>query len=411
MIAVVLTLAGVLLTVQEDTTAHHVDYTHNNPEVILPGLESSDLPPRIVLNSPGPQTEYLVTSITDSLDSATVQAITNWNTGLRNFAPNSLNKYPLHFNLHDDPNANVIVVGYDSAGFGPRCSPGNHGCVQDDLIPDNDTSVYMYATPLYVIINLTAVTTEAHKRGDIAHELGHLLFLNEHYTPGTGNCGQGFSLAYTSVMDYWECDFLEGPAQHDRDDFYQAYKPQATPSGVAMAPSSSSSATLSWSNASWHNIARFRWVRLTDTAGSLVDAGDTQNKGTTSTSFGSIADGHRRCVRIHGKSDAGYQNGAELSPRSFYGCYSRVNGNAGRFLATSHRLYGSLIQVRNAASGTRTINVLGPQLQGVGCSPASVPAGGTYSCQAGVGIQQYADLFIIMSTSGGSQTLGAIDFD
>lgn len=54
--------------------------------------------------------DYLVTSAGASVPQQTTvtNAITHWNDALRS-APNSLTKYPLHFNQHNDPNANVIV--------------------------------------------------------------------------------------------------------------------------------------------------------------------------------------------------------------------------------------------------------------------------------------------------------------
>jgi hypothetical protein len=117
-------------------------------------------------------------------------------------------------------------------------------------------------------------------------------------------------------------------------------------------------------------------------------------------------------VRVHGHSDAGFQSGNEETARTYYGCYSRQTGSAGRLIATSHRVYGSQVQVRNSSGGTREIIVLGPAFQGVGCGAQSITNGSIYSCQAGVGISEYNDLLIIMTnTVGGAQTLAAIDFE
>jgi hypothetical protein len=393
------------------SAAHTTPITHDNPEAILGGLVNSDLPPRIVVNSPG--NDYLITSDTDVLDAAVNQAVINWNDGLRNFAPTSLNKFPFHKNPGaDDPAANVRVVGYPTAEYDLRCNPGGHACVQDELVPDGDNLVNFFASPLYIIVNTSLVTTENHKRGDIAHEMGHVLFFGEHYTSLSGPCNSGYSGSYFSVMDLWECDALEGPSSHDRQDCYGAYRPQDAPASVNMTINSSSQATIGWSNSDLHNVARFFWQRETDTNGTIIDNGNTTDKFTVSKAFTGIVDGQRRCAKVQGRSGAGFVGGNDLSPRGFYGCYSRANGAAGVLLATSHRLFGSQITIRNASGGTRQINVLGPALQNVGCSPSNVGNGANYSCQAGVALMQYPDLFIVMTNTGtGANTLAAVDFE
>ena len=358
-------------------SAHHADHTHDAPEAILTGLENVDLPNRVVRNNI--VLEYLVTSDTDALDSATDAAVTNWNDGLRNYSPNLLTKYPFHKNPgYDDPNANVRVIGYldvfPDYAFDHRCSVGAHACVEDELNPDDDHSVNMNATPLYVIVNLSAVTTDAHKRGDIAHEFGHVLFFNEHYTCLNCSCTSGYSATYYSVLDKWECDSLEGPSTHDRQDFFDAYQPKDVP-GPSSMTIGTGTVQLNWSNSALHNIFRFYYNRQTDTNGAFVDDGYTSDKFTVSKVY-SVADGNRYCAKSNGVSDAGFQGGNIFSPRTFFGCWSQTTGAAGRLLATSHRLFGSELRVRNLSGGTRDIAILSSAFTGIGCNTATIPNNG-----------------------------------
>lgn len=177
-----------------------------------------------------------------------------------------------------------------------------------------------------------------------------------------------------------------------------------------MTMSGSSTVTLNWSNNGQHNVSKFYFSRHTDTDGSLVDSGYTANKSTTSKSY-SVGDNHRYCAKANGFSDAGFQGLNAFSPNTFYGCWTRKTGNAGRLMATSHRAYGSVIKVKNLSGGPRDIIVTGPGLQNIGCSWQSIAYNGTYSCTASVGIRQYSDLLVVMQTSGGAQTLAALDFD
>ncbi len=125
-LATVVTALGVLLIITNVVSAKHSGRTHNNPEAILPGLENADLPPKVVENISGGN-EYVVTSDTEALHAATDAVVTNWNNGLRNYAPNNLTKYVFHKNPgYFDPTANVRVVGYYGSDFDLRCKPGGH---------------------------------------------------------------------------------------------------------------------------------------------------------------------------------------------------------------------------------------------------------------------------------------------
>lgn len=91
----------------------------------------------------------------------------------------------------------------------------------------------------------------------IDHELGHILFVEEHYQEPSGACGSG----HASVMDAFSgtapCD-SGTPTGDDEVDFDQGYRPRDDTGAEAMSINSSTKVTHSWDNTEphRHNLAQ-----------------------------------------------------------------------------------------------------------------------------------------------------------
>jgi hypothetical protein len=311
----------------------------------------------------------------------------------------------------------VRVYGFAHDVFVTHCANGDlnttiRGCVEDDLTPGNCPSdcVNIAARPLYVIIDTDHITQNV-----VDHELGHVLYFGEHYIKnpdGTYSCGYPSG---TTVMDAIGCG-ATSPQAHDRNDFFNVYKPQDTPNATTMTPGSSTQVTYAWNSgaAYRHNIESFYVDKTSDTNTTVLQFNNVSVL-FSSQSY-SIADEGRFCATARGFSNAGFTGGNPWTPYPYYGCANRRTGpNAGGpFVATSQREYGSRIKVRNDAGATRYIKVVGPSGENVGCSTAiSTANGATYQCVASVTIRQFANLVWIACTTSGctAASYGNIDFD
>jgi len=381
-------------------------------------LHSTYLPDEVMLNTTGSPcgTEYLVTSITDSFDSATSSAVTNWNNTLRDYDPNRLTKYVFHYNVADDPSScvNIRVWAVDSGTHAQQCgSAAYHGCLEDDDLPESPPVLVLSKRPLWVIMDAGEVTLADHKISDTAHEMGHALIFGEH--AGTSyNCESIMGHSSTENSQTYCSQTIVVPTSHDRNDFYAAYKPQDSANPTSMTIDSSSKVTFDWSSAQLDNIVGFYWFRETDAPGSGIASG-TVSRTTTSKQFTGIANGDRWCVRVNGYTTAGFPSLLPFSPSSRYGCVSKGTGPSagGPFVATTHRNSSDnlRIRVKNYSGGQRAMIVTGPSLyDGIGCPNQSVANGGTYSCTSSVARGRYPNL-TWWATSGSSASYGPVDFD
>lgn len=125
---------------------------------------------RLVHNAPGysPSEEYIVTNPDNTLPwflGQTTQAVTDWNNALRN-PPNSLTKYPLHYNAVGDPGATIIITYVSDAEFTLHCTGGG-AC--------NDVG--------YPTTHIWVKSSNASK-ALVTHEIGHSLWYTDQYGAG-----------------------------------------------------------------------------------------------------------------------------------------------------------------------------------------------------------------------------------
>lgn len=405
-------LASVAVSGMRIAEGLHRDWGH--PGYLLQEYESY-LPDEVMVNSPGSPcgTEYLVTSISDSFDSATDYAVTNWNNALRNYDPSRLTKYVFHKNSgYDDPSpcVNIKVWGLDSATHARHCGSATaHGCLEDDNQPD-DTSFSFANRPLWAIMNEGDLTFLPHKVSDLAHELGHALVLGEH---------GGTSYNCESIMghSYGNCGtIISSPTEHDRYDFYAAYKPQDSANPTGMQIDSSSRVTFGWSTAQTDNHTGFWWTKETDAPGSQLAYGVVA-RNTTSVNYlqlGSLSNGSRWCVRVNPYTEAGFPGLLPFGPSSKYGCVDRETGPSagGPFVATTHRLPNGKVRinVKNYSSGTRYMNVTGSNLANIGCPWNYVARNAQYQCDRSLSVGQYTHLEW-WAWTGSNVSYGRVDYD
>jgi hypothetical protein len=251
------------------------------------------------------------------------------------------------------------------------------------------------------------------------HEFGHTLYFGEHYVITDPGPPPKFACGYspgTTVMDAIGCG-ATAPQLHDRNDFYNVYKPQDALNSTTMNPDSASQVTYAWNTSSSvrHNIESFYVDATTDTNTTVIQF-NLVSPLFSSQSYVGIPDESRFCATARGFSNAGYTGGNPWTPYPYYGCMNRRTGpNAGGpFAVTSQREFGSRIKARNGSGGTRYIKVVGPNGENVGCSTVqNISNGGLYQCVASVGIRQYPNLVWIACTTSActAASYGNIDFD
>ncbi len=159
--------------------------------------------------------EYIVTSAagTPALQLVQVQAaVTAWNNALRS-APNSITKYPLHYNGPADPAANIVLRFANRTTIDAECDPA-------PVVACNGTE-YPVST---IWVLQSAATTRF-----VTHELGHSLWYEDQYYPDY-HCANGQNqgghphASYVSIMD---CDDINEST--DEYDFRNHYEPSINP--------------------------------------------------------------------------------------------------------------------------------------------------------------------------------------
>jgi hypothetical protein len=224
-ILALLVLAVLLVEQPKRTDAHHFDHGHGGylhlPEYELPGKIANGQPINIwvAFGSSLWQTQLVI-------------AINEWNDGLLSTTG---------FNVFSYAQGDVSVnAGTDvnQCKYLPNTNPPQpaHACVfPNTWIPSTPTAtIYMYETAIG--------TDPVHRRSDLLHEMGHVLFnAGEHY-PG-GGC--------VSIMDH--CLATE-VTSHDVDDFTDAFRLMEAPD-AAYAQLLSSSMLRNYFEGTYYNAS------------------------------------------------------------------------------------------------------------------------------------------------------------
>jgi len=406
--ALMVGLTGLSVGSVQIAQGKHNDHAPH-PGFLLPAA-GDYLPDEIMVN--GGSTRYFVTSISDGFDAAAYNAVSNWDSSLRNNGPNYLSKDVFTWNGYDNPYSNIFVWAVDSATHAAHCGAGYHGCLEDDNFPqdqENPPHWYVTARPWWAIMNADALgTDEIHKLSDTAHELGHAMMFGEHY---------GTSYNCDSIMGHSASgcggNVITSPTSHDRNDFYYAYKPLDPPNPISMAINSSSSVKFSWYIGNIDNQSQMYWAKEDDTQGDIIDDGYLSRTSTYKT-FSGLSNGDRWCFRANAFSDAGFSGLLPWGPNSLYGCASRNTGPSagGPFVAVTYRGFSGLeIRVKNYSGGTRAMIVTGPGLgDNIGCSSQNKSSGGTYTCTSSVDPDEY-NYLTWWATSGSTYSSGRVDYD
>jgi len=340
--------------------------------------------------------DYLVTVLSAGSTAAQRQtvfaAIANWNNALRG-APNYLTKYPLHFNMTDDPNANVVVSFVNSL----PCPGGGDAC-NDQQYPT--THVYVKKT-----VTSTALVT---------HELGHSLWYSDQYYPGFG-CSPA-----DTIMNSNAPTCKQNITATDKNDFMSRYSP-AWATTNATYPHT-------WS-AQWNAVYKlgsvnlnvptrfvewnYYWQQFSDTNGGQLSAAYDAKDNTVHEYTYNL--GSRYCVTSKLYNEVGYPGAQSWSPRSQYSCVGAAQReDAGFFLATSDRTgpsSGTLyIRVKNFSGGTRNLGIFGPNFENIGCDYYDLANGATRECYISLGRGAYPHLNWY-AWDGGLLSWGSLEFE
>lgn len=342
--------------------------------------------------------EYIVTSAagTPVLQIVQVQAaVTAWNNALRS-TPNSITKYPLHYNAPVDPNANIIVRFVDRATIDRQCStnPAVKAC-NDKAFP---------LTTIWVL--QSAASTRI-----VTHELGHTLWYDDYYYSNY-TCVPG----YTSIMD---CEDITDPP--DEVDFQYHYEPTYQ-SADNTYPDTWTSTWSALYQIGSVNLAfpatnvdyGYYWEKLADTGGAVLGNGYT-TVNTNSKSFDYNV-GSRYCALSKIYNEVGYPGTRPWSPRSQYSCIGAAQSqNAGFLLSTSDRFNATTttlnIRVRNFSGGTRNLGIFGyPNFDDIGCGYQMLNHLSTRECYVNVARGAYTQL-AWYAWDGGLLSWGYLDFE
>lgn len=342
--------------------------------------------------------EYIVTSAagTPALQIVQVQAaVTAWNNALRS-APNSITKYPLHYNGPADPAANIVVRFANRTTIDAECAV-------HPVVACNGTE-YPVST---IWILQSAATTRL-----VTHELGHSLWYEDYY-----NSDKSCVPTYQTVMD---CDdnITDPP---DEVDFQSHYEP--------TYQSADNTYPDTWSS-SWNAVYQvgstsvvfpvttvdhgYYWEKRSDTPGSLLASGYTplnENSKSFDYSLGS-----RYCSLSKIYNEVGYPGTRPWSPRSQYSCIGAAQSqSAGFLLSTSDRFNSSQttlnIRARNFAGGTRNVGIFGyPNFNDIGCGYQNLVHLATRECYVPLARGAY-DRLAWYAWDGGLLSWGYLDFE
>jgi hypothetical protein len=414
--AALVAILGTLAMEPQTALGNHADNVHTTD--FGPAIYDRRLPPEVTFNEPG--MGWRVGAFTADAELLVPSAVADWNARLQ-MAPNNLTKLPLHYqsSYNYDLAVATVRVWVSEGDLTDVCGGSAQGCVRDDNDIGN-TTTDLVQRPFHVFVSTTASSSAAYTA---RHELGHVLFHNEHYLVG-GSCG-----GWTSVMNQYGCG-TDTPATHDGSDFYSGYHPADSPAPATASPSSSSQVTYIWTSveSARHNISRYHWQKLSDRNGSVLSDGTVNATPELGGIVGSMgypvgtAGGtdSRFCFRVRGLTDAGFQASDVYSPFTAHGCVSRsVSPYPTSFMAASYVSGSSVyVKVRNGSSTTRYFQVTGPNLENLGaCSNVSyrtiAASGGTNTCSISYSTADDYDrlaVFVWSGSSGGT-LIAAIALD
>lgn len=391
-----------------------------------PRFFSGQAPSRLVHNLyPGqfPTDEFLLTVSQQDYSEVGFNTFMNtviagldmWYTPSLNTAPNNITKYPIHFLMLADPNANVIVHLDDAATVDANC-PYDFpvaGCNDGEVNGTND-----------VWIDKAQLTKRL-----VAHELGHSLrFTDQYYSDGHCANGQqatptapshGTSHAnYGSIMDC-ESAILETPDETDFRTRYEPFLQNANPT----FPYTQTSVWSALYQIGYLDVIfpasevefQYYWNQSTDTNGSFLADGYTlTDQASRQFTYGV---GSRYCVFQQIHNTVGYPANRSWSPRSQYSCIGAPQSQSAGFLlatsdrasATSNTLY---IRIKNFAGGTRNVGVFAhPSLANIGCGYANINNGATRQCAVTLARGAYAQLAWYAFDGSGNFSWGYLDFE
>jgi hypothetical protein len=349
---IVVLAAGIAVSLRADSSAYYGD----------PRFWSGQASSHVLHNYyPGhyPSDEFIVTNPSGTSGQRvqmTGAAVTAWNNALRG-TPNSLGKYPFHYNQIGDANATIVVNFVTAAEVDANChNTFGDGC-NDGAYPVSS-----------IWIDSMKASTQA-----VMHELGHSFAFDDQYYYPSGNCSPA-----DTIMDAWGCTTgITGP---DNTDFQYHYEPtyqSANPSYPdtwnaswnAYTQMGSVTEDFAASDVEW----RYFWQKESDTGGTVQGSGYTTQTDETSLSFGYSTS--RFCLFSKVYNEVGYPGSRPWSPRSQYSCVGSAQSQAaGYFLSTSDRnssgtnnLY---LRVKNFTGFDRDIAIVGPAFEQIGCGYA-----------------------------------------
>jgi len=343
-----------------------------------PRFFSGPAPTRLIHNY-YPGDEFIVTSPAGTSGSRAQMlyaAITSWNNALRS-TPNSLTKYPLHFNQIGDANATIVVNFVSAAVVDSHCQSFGDGCNDLGFPVSNIWIDDSKASALFVM-----------------HELGHSFRYSDQYVRigDRADCSPA-----DTIMDAVGC--TRGISSSDNNDFMYRYEPGYQSANPAYPDT--------W-NASWNAYTqtgsvteyfansevewRYYWERDSDTGGPILGSGYTTVTDQQSLSYSYSTS--RYCVLSKVYNETGYPGTRPWSTRSQYSCIGSADSqNAGYFLSSSDRNSGSgnalYLRVKNFSLFDRDVALVGPAFQDIGCGYARLAWLATRQCYISLGRSAY----------------------